>query len=91
MKKHQTTLPTPTAQCKIYAALLPILDEPGIDSDAAAEARAHLATCAYCQQQQAAYRQLATAASRYLSPPVSRPGVFQPGANRRAMLVIMSV
>jgi hypothetical protein len=71
MNNHHTPRRGPTARCKTFAALLPLLDEPGIDPDALAEARAHLDTCAYCQQQRAAYRQLELAARRHLAPPAS--------------------
>lgn len=71
MNNHHTPTRSPTARCKSFAALLPLLDEPDMDADALAEARAHLAACAYCQQQRAAYRQLEAAAVRYLSPPAA--------------------
>jgi hypothetical protein len=66
---HRTPLPAPTARCRAIAALLPLLDAPDTDAAAAAEVRAHLNGCAYCQAQRAAYRQLETAARRYLGPP----------------------
>ena len=69
MSNHQTPQHSPTARCKTYAALLPLLDESDTDPTALAEAQAHLATCAYCQQQRAAYRQLEVAALHYLGPP----------------------
>ncbi len=66
---HRTPLPAPTARCRAIAALLPLLDAPDTDAAAAAEARAHLDGCAYCQAQRAAYRQLEAAARRFLGPP----------------------
>jgi len=69
MNNHHTPTRGPTTRCKAFAALLPLLDEPDMDANALAEARAHLAACAYCQEQRAAYRQLEAAAMRYLSPP----------------------
>lgn len=69
MNNHHTPTRGPTTRCKAFAALLPLLDEPDMDADALAGARAHLAACAYCQQQRAAYRQLEAAAVRYLRPP----------------------
>jgi hypothetical protein len=66
---HRTPLPAATARCRAIAALLPLLDAPDTDAAAAAEARAHLDGCAYCQAQRAAYRQLEAAARRYLGPP----------------------
>ncbi len=60
--------PGPTPLCASFAGLLPVLDEPGIDAGAAAAARAHLATCPYCQRQRAAYEQLEVALRRYLGP-----------------------
>ncbi len=71
MNNHQTPSRGPTSRCNTYATILPLLDEPGIDPDARAEARAHVATCASCQQQRAAYRQVELAARRHLGPPVS--------------------
>lgn len=71
MNNHHTPPPSPTARCKSFAALLPLLDEPDMDADALAETRSHLATCAYCQEQRAAYRRLEAAAVRYLSPPAA--------------------
>jgi hypothetical protein len=68
MNNHHTPTRGPTTRCKAFAALLPLLDEPDMDADALAQARAHLGACAYCQQQRAAYRQLEAAAMRYLSP-----------------------
>jgi hypothetical protein len=59
----------PTIHCKAFAPLLPVLDAPGVESTAVAEARAHLAHCSYCQAQHAAYQQVDTALRRYLSPP----------------------
>jgi hypothetical protein len=58
----------PTPICASFAAILPVLDEPGIDARQAAEARAHLATCAYCQAQVAGYYRLETAMRRALGP-----------------------
>ncbi len=66
---HRTPLPAPTARCRAIATLLPLLDAPDTDAAAAAEARAHLDGCAYCQGQRAAYRQLEAAARRFLGPP----------------------
>jgi hypothetical protein len=68
---HHTPQRGPSARCQAFAALLPLLDEPGIDADAAAEARAHLATCAACQAERATYQWLDAAARRYLSPPAT--------------------
>jgi hypothetical protein len=42
--------------CARIAALLPLLDDPGLESAAATEARAHLADCAYCQAELEQYR-----------------------------------
>jgi photosystem II stability/assembly factor-like uncharacterized protein len=71
MNNHRTPAGRPGARCQTYAALLPILDEPDTDPDALVEARAHLSACASCQEQLAAYRQLAVAARRYLGPPAA--------------------
>lgn len=60
--------PKPTPICASFAAILPVLDEPGIDARQASEARAHLATCAYCQAQMAGYYRLETAMRRSLGP-----------------------
>lgn len=49
---------TPGPRCAAYATILPILDEPAADRRLAREARAHLATCAYCQARQADYARL---------------------------------
>ncbi len=62
---------SPTADCRAIADILPLLDEPDVDAHQAAQARAHLATCAYCQEQRAAYRRLEAAALRYLGPPAT--------------------
>ncbi len=71
MNNHHSPPHGPTARCKTYAALLPILDEPDMNPDAVAEARAHISACASCQEQLAAYRQLDVAARRYLGPPAA--------------------
>ncbi|HEU5367682.1 MAG TPA: hypothetical protein VFU69_04430 [Ktedonobacterales bacterium] len=60
--------PKPTSICASFAAILPVLDEPVINTREAAEARAHLATCAYCQAQRDDYYRLDTAMRRSLSP-----------------------
>ncbi|HEY7832363.1 MAG TPA: hypothetical protein VIG30_02255 [Ktedonobacterales bacterium] len=56
--------PVPSHQCALYADLLPVLDEPETDPRAAAQARAHLAGCAFCQAQVARYAQLETVIAR---------------------------
>jgi len=61
----------PTARCKAFAPLLPVLDVPGVEPSAVAKARAHLASCSYCQAQQAAYQQVDTALRQHLSPPLT--------------------
>lgn len=60
--------PRPTPICASFAAILPVLDEPATDTSEAAEASAHLATCAYCQARMNDYYRLDTAMRRYLSP-----------------------
>lgn len=49
---------TPSATCLTIAPLLPMLDEPESDPLAVSAARAHLVTCAYCQQHLAQYATL---------------------------------
>ena len=60
--------PEPTPICASFAAILPVLDEPVVDAGEAAQARSHLATCAYCQAQMAGYYRLETALRRALGP-----------------------
>jgi hypothetical protein len=56
----------PSATCAAIAELLPILDEPELDSPAAMEAREHVRTCAYCQEQYASYARLDAALRRHI-------------------------
>ncbi|HEV8194613.1 MAG TPA: hypothetical protein VGP82_24440, partial [Ktedonobacterales bacterium] len=49
---------TPALACARIAALLPLLDDPELETARAADARAHLITCAYCQGQREQYRHL---------------------------------
>ncbi len=60
--------PAPGSQCPSFAEVWPVLNEPATDADLAAAARAHLATCAYCQQQLADYERLDLDIRRYLGP-----------------------
>ena len=65
---QHTPHPRPTATCATFAALLPVLEDPGIEAHEAAQARTHLATCAYCQAQLANYERLGTVMRRYMGP-----------------------
>jgi hypothetical protein len=65
---HHIPQPLPGPLCPSFAALLPVLNEPAVDAHAAAEARAHAATCAYCQSQLATYDRLEAALRRHLGP-----------------------
>ncbi len=65
---HPTAERGPTPMCAALAAVLPVLDEPEVDARTAAEARAHLTTCAYCRAQVAAYDSLDAALRRQLGP-----------------------
>jgi hypothetical protein len=65
---HRFPQPVPTPLCKSFAELLPVLDEPAVDAQAAARARAHAATCAYCQSQLATYDHLEAALRQHLGP-----------------------
>jgi hypothetical protein len=49
---------TPGPECFFFADLLPLLGEETLLEPEASEARAHLAACAYCQQEYAAYRRI---------------------------------
>lgn len=61
MDNYQTA---PTPLCERFAPLLATLD----DLPTPAEARAHFATCPYCQEQQQAYREVETALRRNFGP-----------------------
>lgn len=71
MKQTTPAQSRPTARCKAFAALLPVLDLAGGEANAVEEARAHLADCAFCQAEYAAYRQIDSALHRHLSPPAT--------------------
>src|ERR1051326_3076145 len=75
MNDDQTSQPQPTALCASFAALLPLLDGPGIAAAAAARVRAHLSTCPYCQAQRALYTRLDAAVMRYFGP--AGPALYQ--------------
>ncbi|HEY7349691.1 MAG TPA: hypothetical protein VH599_15350 [Ktedonobacterales bacterium] len=49
---------TPGPECVFFADLLPLLGEEALLEAEASETRAHLAICAYCQQEYAAYRRI---------------------------------
>lgn len=55
-------------ECGRYAALLPVLDEAGTDPAEAAQAREHVAGCARCQAELAAYSRLEGALRRHFGP-----------------------
>lgn len=63
----------PGPDCPRFAALLPVLDDDTVDPDNAAHARAHLATCAYCQTQRAAYDRVDTGLRRHFGLAVAKP------------------
>lgn len=65
---HPTPGGGPPPACAAYAAVLPVLDEPEADARAVAAARTHLATCAYCRAQIAAYDRLDATLRRQLGP-----------------------
>jgi hypothetical protein len=59
MTRHQPlSVSRPTATCHSFADLWPVLDVPGIELSKVASAQEHLAGCAYCQAQYAAYQRL---------------------------------
>jgi hypothetical protein len=65
---HHDAPPTPGPECAALAPLLPLLSEGGNDTHAEAGVRGHLATCAYCQSQLAAYDRLDDALRRHFGP-----------------------
>lgn len=65
---HPTPGSGPTPACAAFAAVLPVLGEPGVDARLSAAARAHLATCPWCRAQLAAYDSLDAALHRQLGP-----------------------
>jgi len=67
-KNHRASQVTPGPLCLRVAPLLPILDEEELDAEEVAEARAHLATCDYCQAQRAIYRRLDKLVARHFAP-----------------------
>ncbi len=70
---HHTPTRAPGSECAALAAVLPLLDEAGLDARDAASAREHLATCAYCQDQAAAYKRLDAALRRHFGPAAVPP------------------
>ncbi len=59
MTRHQPlSVSHPTATCRSFADLWPVLDVPGIELSQVAAAQAHLASCTYCQAQYAAFQHL---------------------------------
>ncbi len=59
--------PTPGPECLFFADLLPLLGEETLPGLEASEARAHLAACAYCQQEYAAYQRIDANLRRHFS------------------------
>jgi hypothetical protein len=57
MNGHSASTPSPTPGpfCAVYAPLLPLLDAQALTSEEEASLREHLADCAWCQKQLAAY------------------------------------
>ncbi len=49
---------TPGPDCLYFADLLPLLDEDALPEPNASETRGHLATCAYCRHEYAAYQRI---------------------------------
>ncbi len=67
-KDSRATLLEPGPVCLAIVPLLPVLDEEGLDASEIANARTHLATCAYCQAQRALYVQLDRVLVRHFAP-----------------------
>jgi hypothetical protein len=66
--------PTPGPFCAIYAPLLPLLDAQALAADEEASLREHLADCAWCQKQLAAYVVVEDAVRRqYAALPSAHP------------------
>jgi hypothetical protein len=70
---HHTRTHVPGSECAALAAALPLLDDEGLDARDAARAREHVATCAYCQDQAAAYKRLDAAMRRHFGPAAVPP------------------
>jgi outer membrane murein-binding lipoprotein Lpp len=63
-----TRSPMPTPNCAIYSPLLPLLAHGLLEETGAADVRAHLATCEYCQAQAALDDELDGALRRRFLP-----------------------
>jgi len=74
MRNHARPTPAPVTQrgaaCAAFEEILPVLDEPAANQRLVASARAHLATCAYCQGQFARYVHLDATLRRSYAPGV---------------------
>src|SRR5260221_10567803 len=66
--------PTPGPLCAAYSPLLPLLDTQALSPEQEVSLRAHLADCAWCQNQLATYAVVEAALRRhYTSLPSARP------------------
>lgn len=69
-----TPKPVPGPLCGAYAPLLPLLDTRALSREEEASLREHLADCAWCQHQRAAYTTAEAALRRhYASSPAAKP------------------
>jgi len=66
--------PAPGPLCAVYSPLLPLLDAQALPPEQERSLREHLADCAWCQNQHAAYRAMEAALRRqYASVPSAQP------------------
>jgi hypothetical protein len=72
MLNRHLSEPLPGSDCSTFADLLPLLGEGLLPEPEASQVRAHLAGCAYCQRQDAAYQRIDANLRRYFGglPPL---------------------